>query len=254
MNPLMCLPGGPGFSANALAPATALIPSAPQTSRVDLPEAATDLDACVDHLEAQRVAAGAEQIHLFGHSFGALWAAAYAAKHPRRVASLVSVGAPGLTLEVFGYLVDNVLARLSGQTWADAAAALGALPTSTNPLEDFKAAFALVQEAYVFAKPHATSLAELVRNDFRPDAYFAITGALAQTGLDLTGAFTDAPYSTLHIRGRQDIIPAHLVAQYAGAFPTAQIVTLEQCGHYPWLDQPEGFTKAVEGFYAGVLK
>lgn len=249
----MCLPGGPGFSANALTPATALISSVPNTIRVDLPAAATDLDACIDHLEVQRITAGAERIHLFGHSFGAMWAAAYAAKHPDRVASLVSVGAPGLTMEVFGYLVDNVLSRLSGQTWADAAAALGALPNSTHPLEDFVAAFAQVQEAYVFAKPHAAALAELVRTDFRADAYFSITGAMAQTGFDLTGAFSGAAYPTLHICGRQDIIPAHLVAQYAGAFPTSQTVTLEQCGHYPWLDQPEGFAKAVKGFYAGVL-
>lgn len=77
---------------------------------------------------------------------------------------------------------------------------------------------------------------------------------MAQTGFDLTGAFSGAAYPTLYIRGRQDIIPAHIVAQYAGAFPTSQTVNIEQCGHYPWLDQPEEFVKAVEGFYAGVLK
>ncbi|MCW2585668.1 MAG: alpha/beta hydrolase fold protein, partial [Frankiales bacterium] len=38
------------------------------------------------------------------------------------------------------------------------------------------------------------------------------------------------------------------VQAVAGCFPKARTVVLDGAGHFPWVDQPEGFRSAVAGF------
>ena len=58
---------------------------------VSTPPARIDLDAQADHLNVVIDVADAERVHLVGHSVGGAVAALFAAQHPHRVASLVSV-------------------------------------------------------------------------------------------------------------------------------------------------------------------
>ena len=48
-------------------------------------ESTVTLDLMVDDLEALRASLGFEKIAIFGHSFGGMYAMAYAAKYPARV-------------------------------------------------------------------------------------------------------------------------------------------------------------------------
>lgn len=41
--------------------------------------------------------------------------------------------------------------------------------------------------------------------------------------------------------------PRRLVA-LSGLFPNGEVEILAGCGHYPWIEQPERFAVAVEGF------
>jgi len=36
-------------------------------------------------------------------------------------------------------------------------------------------------------------------------------------------------------------------AEYAALFPSAELVVQPGAGHYPWLDDPQAFVRAVEG-------
>ena len=57
------------------------------------------IDAFVTDLEALRVRLGVARIDVLGHSFGALLAAAYAARHPTRVRSLILASALPMSVE-----------------------------------------------------------------------------------------------------------------------------------------------------------
>ena len=42
-------------------------------------------------------------------------------------------------------------------------------------------------------------------------------------------------------------VPARLIGE---CYPAAEVVALLGCGHYPWLDDPDGFRAHVAGFLA----
>jgi pimeloyl-ACP methyl ester carboxylesterase len=102
---LVMVHGGPGLSLESLANLEVLAGPARRVVSYDQrgagrSTAPTDgdygLDAQLDDLERVRVATGAPQIDLLGQSWGGLLAAAYAARRPERVRSLVLLDAPPL--------------------------------------------------------------------------------------------------------------------------------------------------------------
>ena len=41
-------------------------------------------------------------------------------------------------------------------------------------------------------------------------------------------------------------IPARFVAEYAQALPHAELMELEDAGHWPWLDRPDVIERVVD--------
>jgi pimeloyl-ACP methyl ester carboxylesterase len=57
---------------------------------------------------------------------------------------------------------------------------------------------------------------------------------------------------TLIVRGDQDFVcPPSAAAQLVQGVAGGQIVIVENCGHVPYVEQPEAFRSAVEGFLGG---
>ena len=52
----------------------------------------------------------------------------------------------------------------------------------------------------------------------------------------------------LLIAGRQDPMDASTVYQIREFMPQAEIEIIERCGHYPWIEQPRTFYKAIDEF------
>ena len=52
----------------------------------------------------------------------------------------------------------------------------------------------------------------------------------------------------LIIQGRQDIIPEEIGRHAHSVFPNSQLVVLENCGHYGWLDRPEAYYDRINDF------
>jgi proline iminopeptidase len=97
--PLICVHGGPGFTAHYMEPLFDLGDRRPVIcydqagcgrSRVRCPTRKDlSIDAFVAELEALRYTCGLERMHLLGHSFGGLVVGEYALRYPERVASIV---------------------------------------------------------------------------------------------------------------------------------------------------------------------
>ncbi|MEJ7707792.1 MAG: hypothetical protein WKF82_11330 [Nocardioidaceae bacterium] len=51
------------------------------------------------------------------------------------------------------------------------------------------------------------------------------------------------------LAGELDVAAApRVMAEYAGVFPDATLVTQPGGGHFPWLDDPTWFTTTIEAF------
>ncbi len=85
---------------------------------------------------------------------------------------------------------------------------------------------------------------------------FRVTGRVQQSVWESLGDFDLVPHlgavacPTLVVHGRQDPIPLASSEAAAAAIPGAQLVALDECGHVPYVEQPDALFAAVLPFLA----
>jgi pimeloyl-ACP methyl ester carboxylesterase len=256
--PLVCLPGGPGRSAEYLGSLGGLDrsrrlvmldprgvglsadPADPDTFRVD--RLVSDVDALRAHL-------GLERMDLLAHSAGAVLATLYAAAHPDRVSRLVLV-TPGLAAVGVGVTEEELsteLERRSAEPWYPAArAALTEVLSGSVSREAFGASRPLFYGRWDdAARDHAT-VGVADRHHAARTGYFngveldppAVVAALGK----LSGPVL------LYAGDRDPLVTPAMVRQAAALFREASVAVQHEAGHYPWVDDPAGFAAAVSAF------
>lgn len=204
---------------------------------------AEDLDRLREHL-------GLARMLLLGHSAGTRLAISYAARFPDRLAGLVLVTPPA------GYLVDvpsdvpALVERRRGEPAFDAAvAAWAAGPASTDdagfnawqrtvaPLG--YAAWGERERAHAAGAWYSYAANRAYFSVDVPDDLAARLGAVTAPVLVLAGA-------------RDCSAGVAPVVALAGLFRSADVTVLDDCGHFPWVEQPAAFRNAVDTFLATV--
>jgi len=190
---------------------------------------------------------GPQRCVLVGHSAGTRLAIAYAARFPDRVAGLVLITPPA------SYLVDVPsdvpalrAARLGEPGFAAALAALDAGPES-----DDDAAFNAWQATVGpigYASWNDTTRAHADAGGYSLNAAMAFLGG-GDGPVDLVDRLRAVPAPTLVVAGARDALTGVApVVAVAGLFPHGHAVVIEDCGHFPWLEQPAAFRAAVDPF------
>ncbi|MFE8012044.1 alpha/beta fold hydrolase [Streptomyces antibioticus] len=252
--PLVCVPGGPtdsvylGDLGGLSAHRRLIVPDLRGTGRSAEPEDVTSYrcDRLVDDIEALRVRLGLSRIDLLGHSAGANIVTQYAARHPERVARLVLV-TPGT--RAVGIAVTGEERRAAARLRADepwfpeAFAALEAITAGRGGDWEAVAPFFYGRWDAAARSHHAAS---------RPSneeavAVFGSEGAFTPRATRAALAAVAAP--VLLLAGEFDLnSPPRAVTQCAALFPEATYAVRPGAGHYPWLDDAEGFVAAVVTF------
>jgi proline iminopeptidase len=201
-----------------------------------------DVEALRKHLDLG-------DIDLLGHSGGSRVALAYAAGRPHRVHRLCLVTPPAV------WLVDaeddraTLIESRRGEDWFDAyEKARPTLETATTVAE-FEAVAA-------FAAPLGWA-----NWDERARTHAAL-GAVFGPAAD--GFFLDPPDRALAGQLAAVIAPVLVVAGSADAvtglapvlaladlFPAGRSIVIDAAGHYPWVEQPLDFRRAVDAFFTG---
>jgi len=199
-------------------------------------------------VEALRRHLGTDRCVLVAHSAGSRLAVAYAAQHPEYVAGLVLVTPPA------GYLVDvpsDVPAltarRLSEPVFAQALAAFEAGPdtSSDETFNDWQRAAAPL--GYARWDERAQAHARSLRYSMAAARAFMSGDAPG----DLLSRLRAVPAPTLVVAGAQDCSAGRaLVVAVVELFPAGRAVVLEDCGHFPWVEQPAAFRAALDPFLA----
>jgi proline iminopeptidase len=222
----------------------------------------------VQDLEAVRAHTGAPRVILLGHSWGALFAVAYAQEHPDHVASLVltapgelafegAVPTPGdLTTRLDTSELTRVYLRLLtprnlfayGLTAADARVAhtvagdremdrrFSAIYRDSTP-----ALFCDKRLTYQVGTTGVGYYAHYVPQ-LHPDS--------ADVPLHLERLAT-VKVPVLVIKPACDYVPWSATDSYRRAFPQARLVMIPNAGHVAYLEQPTPYTRLVRAFLAG---
>ncbi|MEI7032191.1 alpha/beta hydrolase [Streptomyces pratensis] len=258
--PLICLPGGPvrasfylgdlgGLAAHRRlvlldlrGSGDSAVPQDPATYRCD---------RLVDDVEALREHLGLDRIDLLAHSAGANLAQLYATRHPERLRSLslITPGARAAGIEVTERDLREAAELRRDEPWyPEARAAQEALLAGGPFAELWPAVRPLTYGRWDdAARAHAAASAEQTnqrardRHDedgvYDPAATVAALRELAVPVLVLAGEYDGHP-------------SPDRAAELAALFPHAEFVVQRGAGHFPWLDDPGAFSRAVEAFLA----
>lgn len=256
--PVVCLPGGPMRDSEYLGDLGGLSDRlrlilldhrGTGQSAAPADPASYRCDRLVDDVEALREHLGLARLNLLAHSAGTNLAVLYAARYPERIGTLVLVTpssyAVGLTTTVDHR--REVLRLREGESWFESASAAFERINTGQATDGDWAALAPVTYGRWDAETQALHAKGETHRNAQAAAIFGTEGAFDPEGTRAALASLAAP--VLLLAGEVDVnSPPRVVAELAGLFPNATLVTQPRAAHYPWLDDPTRFTDTIASF------
>ena len=263
---VIVLHGGPGFTADYLAPD--LEPLAARHTLLFYDQRGTGKSTLVtdsaalagprfaEDVEAIRVHFGMDKVILLGHSWGSGVAALYGERFPERVGKLILVGSMPLTrkglTDAFGELASE---RDSAETrrMEEAMAARQADPGN----KEHCLAYYRIWFRPFFADSTALDRSkgdfcagtpESRRNKIASVDKYTFASLGDYDWRAVLGAVT-APALIIH--GSKDVLPLEGAREYARRLQDGRLLVLEGIGHFSYVEAPDRFFPAVNAFLAG---
>jgi proline iminopeptidase len=216
--------------------------------------ATINLDAFVSDIDALRQTLGYERIDVLGHSFGALIALEYAARHPESVGTMILMNPvePGSRFSE-AQATRQLAARTEEDSTELAALTAGEGFAARDP--------ATVSQVYrvLFRQ----SLRDRARIE---DLDLDLSEATAKNGqevgrllgesmgsVDWWDRMGEISVPTLVLHGRYDLAPLAMSQALAGALPLGRLAVLES-GHFPYLEDPNGLLSAISAFFVDLSR
>jgi pimeloyl-ACP methyl ester carboxylesterase len=195
--------------------------------------------ACyVDQVRDALDAAGVRKATICGVSYGGLIAAAFAARYPDRVSSLVLVSA----------LPPSWKPDRRVRFYLRA-------PRLLMPLFLF-ASLRMYREIAAAHQGVARGAGAALRHGWRVVTHMLSPGRMARrvgllTGIDLQSEVAPVSVPTLVLTGESSldrVVPVRATREYAAMWPHTQVATIERTGHLGLITRPEGFARIVVSF------
>ncbi|MEU0134590.1 alpha/beta hydrolase [Streptomyces sp. NPDC006296] len=257
--PLICLPGGPLRAARYLGDLGGLsrfrrlvLLDLRGTGESAVPEdpSAYRIDRLVDDVEALRAHLGLERADVLGHSAAGELAALYAARYPQRLRSLVLVTPATATLGLPATDRDrrDAAALRAGLPWyPEARAALDEIQAGRATPEAWAGIRPFMYGRWdTAARAHAAA-SPAQRNAVGAAHYYPSSGGPDTAAT--VAALRELPVPVLVLAGEYDGGPTpDRAAELAAFFPRAEFVVQRGAGHFPWMDGPGDFARAVAAF------
>lgn len=208
----------------------------PEVETARWPELAEDV-------EALRVTLGLERIAVLGHSAGTRVALSYAARYPDRTASLCLVTPPATWLLPEADDSSAIIEAHRDEAWFRGFEQARDLATAARGAHELIPLFPALAPVG-WARWDDTARAHEQVGAWHADAqdrFYAEVDAI-----DLRARLAAVGCEVLVVAGRQDGLTglAPVVAM-ADVFPAGRAAVIDDCGHYPWVEQPEEFSRVV---------
>ncbi len=203
----------------------------------------------VEDLEQLRLKLAPGKINIIGGSWGTMVGMHYAMKYAENVNALVLLSPMGVRSEYFATYRANIAAN---RTTEDSLALERITAT-----DDFKIGLPAAQEqfwrTFFNAYFYDPALVDSIRLWFRDTTYAQVPGRYFGLwrffgGYDLTGDLHRITCPTLIVYGDHDPTPFDYVQPLHEGIAGSQLVTLENVGHWLWVEAPERLIPVVREF------
>ncbi len=257
--PLIILHGGPGSSHYYLEPLerlaserTVIVYDQLGCGQSDRPDDVSlwRKERFVDELHELRVALKLEQVHILGHSWGAMLATDYALMHPQGVQSLILASPP---LSIPRWLQD--MERYKSELPAEVQSVLAEHERNgTTHSAAYGQATMEFYRRYLcrldpWPEPLQRALAhqgEIVYETMWGPSEFYMTGNLRN--YDRTSQLHEITIRTLFTCGRYDEATPEATTWYQSLLPHSEIAIFERSAHMPHLEETEQYLQVVRDF------
>jgi proline iminopeptidase len=201
----------------------------------------------VQDMENLRIHLNLKSWAILGHSFGGIMAAYYATQHPEAIDKLIFSSSGGINLKFMGYVNQRLNANLTAiekdsMHYYQTKMNRGDTSTATR-----KSRAKFMANAYVFDKSKAPIIAERLTQ-----TNYIINGLvfddLEKIKFDCANSFKNFKQPVLVLQGKNDIITTETAQEIATAFPNAELMLMDNCAHYGWLDAKERYFKSIQNF------
>jgi len=203
----------------------------------------SDINAIADHF-------GLTKFHLFGHSWGGLYAQIYAQAHPERLYTVFLSSPSSGTNNLWAETEKAVLAynQRNSTSWEFLKMGIYSLMGAFGYDWAYQSLFVLVLTAY-----HRNHTPELVIDpaSFEPIKADPINKTRPKIieYKPLPEIVESAPYRIMMTYGDADIYGPSQEKSLA-RYPTVKTEIIKDCGHIPWVHSPTRFETLLKSFYS----
>lgn len=209
------------------------------------------VDWLVSDVEELRSAWGFDRINIVGHSWGGLLGMYYTSRHPDRVERLVLVDAAPINTDLLIQSYRALIDRFADGEWErleamyESDAYLAGDPACHN------AAMRLSEGATFHVPAARERYFDLVAFDsVTARNMVAISGPaqVIKQNVTVQDDLGKIHCPTLIVHGTEDFIVPEAPKLAQQLIPDARLTLIPDSGHYPFIEQPEAFTKALRSF------
>jgi proline iminopeptidase len=211
-------------------------------------DAPLTLDTLSADADALRASLRMPRVIVFGHSFAAAIAIAYALRFPACTAGVILCN-PALSVEHLAQAAERHHARF---TPAQADAFNRAFAGHIEGDDDFGRMWATILPLY-FHDPKLSAMSTMLRDTrFRAKAFLDFVEHFAKVG-DLAPAVAQITVPVLWIDGEHDWIRADASAAFAQTLENVRHESLSRSGHFPFVEENERFVAVASEWIAGAV-
>jgi proline iminopeptidase len=260
--PILMVHGGPGGTHDYMMPLAALGKDRPVVFWDQLDCGESDhphkpdnwtLERYISEIDSVRDALGLSELHLFGSSYGGLFAAEYAARRPKGLKSCILAGP---TIDWPQYIEDRTyLVKLLPEDAANAILKNEAADT-TSENEAYGQAMQVFRHRHICrANPWPADLQATLKT-FNADVSRAMIGPYQTRVAGSYGAYDGSSklgqinVPTLLTYGEFDLVLGGSMCGYQHMIADSRLYRTKDGSHLPWLEFAEDYNRAVAAFLA----
>jgi proline iminopeptidase len=182
-------------------------------------------------------------MHLMGHSYGGLIAMYYAIQYPQHLQSLMLVSSAGADPSYAEAQFKTVNERLSPEDREKVSKMTA--PGMLDSKEGWIKLMKVIWKPYVFDQQKVKLIKDAV-SDHTSLIQKHVSKSI--NGYNLHDQLANLKVPTLIIHGAYDPVPLSASQKTHQAIKGSKLVVLEECGHFPFIEQPKLFTKTIIEF------
>jgi proline iminopeptidase len=192
-----------------------------------------------------------ERLIILGHSWGGMYAMAYAAAHPDRIERMILVDSGGPTIAFGQWFSDNIESRLRPEDIeAQQSSVQAERSATTETARDTASMHGLIAilPAYFFDRDKAVEYGKSLKPGAMHRDTSAILSADLPTSYGPSIGLMKLDRPVLIIQAHQDPMGDKTAEDIHALIGSSTIKYLNRCGHFPWIEAPDVYGQSVAAF------